>query len=109
MPGADSSDMSALAIEIPRWELHSELALVSPEVRSRALELLPERDPDALLTTPRPPLLVGPATPVEPERPVALPTALLAYTAYRFAHIARSCAFVVAGLVVVVSLADVLH
>ena len=46
--------MSAVAVdtvveEIELWELHSELVLVSPEVCRRALELLPERDPDAFL------------------------------------------------------------
>src|SRR5215211_790098 len=51
--------MSAVAAdtvveEIELWELHSELVLVCPEVCRRALELLPERDPDAFLTqTPR--------------------------------------------------------
>ena len=49
--------MSAVAVdtmveEIELWELHSELVLVSPEVCRRALELLPERDPDAFLARP---------------------------------------------------------
>ena len=39
--------------QIEPWELHSELVLVSPEVCERALELLPERDPDAFLAHPR--------------------------------------------------------
>jgi hypothetical protein len=40
----------AAADEVQPWELHSELVLVSPEVCRRALEELPERDPDAFLT-----------------------------------------------------------
>jgi hypothetical protein len=34
--------------------LHSELPLVCPELRKRALELLPEREPYAFLPQPRP-------------------------------------------------------
>ena len=37
--------------DIEGWELQSELVLVCPEVRKRARELLPERDPDAFLST----------------------------------------------------------
>lgn len=39
--------MSAVAVE--PWEVYSELALVSLEVRTRALERLPERRPYAFL------------------------------------------------------------
>jgi len=40
---------AAASMEIQPWELHSELMYVDPEVRRRALELLPERDPYAFL------------------------------------------------------------
>ena len=77
--------MSAVAVdnmaeEIKPWELHSELTLVSPEVGERALELLPERDPDAFLAR-----LRASAEAAEPGRA----TVVLRYTLWRFGQTAR--------------------
>ena len=67
------------ADEIEPWEAHSELSLVSPEVRRRLLELLP--DPEGHDVRPAPPPTAPlPAVPQEPEPAVRLRD-LLRYTA----------------------------
>jgi hypothetical protein len=83
--------------DVEPWEIHSELVLVSPEVYERALELLPERDPDAFLT--RLPRDVAALPAAEPS----LPTALVSYTVLRIAETARS-ALIVTGFVVALAL-----
>jgi hypothetical protein len=103
--------MSAVAVETPiePWELHSELVLVCPEVFRRALELLPERDPDAFLSRPRPPSVVRPR-PAEPAE-TAPPLAGIAfrYAAWRLGQTARSALIPLGALVALASLAEVLH
>ena len=85
--------MSAVAVdtmveEIELWELHSELALVSPEVCRRALELLPERDPDAFLARPRKPIALATVPPGESDEPARSAVALQ-YTLWRIGQSAR--------------------
>ena len=53
--------------EFEPWELHSELVLVCPEVKKRALELLPERDPDAFLARARDPVFAVAACNAVPD------------------------------------------
>jgi hypothetical protein len=110
MPTADTaSTVGAVALEtalrfdprprsVEAWEVHSELVLVSPEVYERARELLPERDPDALLASPS-----SVAAPVQARREPALPTAILSYAVLRLAETARS-GLIVVGLVVAFAL-----
>jgi hypothetical protein len=100
--------MSAVAVETPvePWELHSELVLVCPEVFTRALELLPERDPDTFLSRPRPPRVLR-AEPVEVAPPLA--GVAFRYALWRLGQTARSASIVTGALVVLASLAEVLH
>jgi hypothetical protein len=104
--------MSAVAVEAPvelesglriePWELHSELVLVCPEVCRRALELLPERDPDAYLARPREPVL-------PPAVAIGLPTAVFEYTLWRLGQTARPALVSLGALVALAYLAEVLH
>ena len=94
--------------EIGPWELHSELVLVCPELRARALELLPERDPDAFLARPREPQLTT-ITIDEDQRPTSLPMAVAGYALLRLIEIARTALVTVACVVALALLADVLH
>jgi hypothetical protein len=102
--------MSAVAVktveEIEPWELHSELVLVSPEVCRRALELLPERDPDAFLAR-RPESLVLTTVPLEESDAPALTAAILRYTLRRFGHSARFALAVALGSVGLALIAEV--
>jgi hypothetical protein len=107
MPRADKrDDLSAFAVEaavsdVKPWELHSELVFVCPEVWKRALELLPERDPDAFLR--RPPQVAS----GEPSG--SLPTAVVGYALLRLLETA-SCGLVAVGAVVALALlADAFH
>ena len=90
-------------------ELHSELVLVCPEVRERARELLPERDPDAFLVTLRQPLSPeatgADAVAIAPN----LPVAVVSYALWRLAETARSALVAVAAVVALALLAEVLH
>jgi hypothetical protein len=111
--------MSAVAVEPPvelesglrvePWELHSELVLVCPEVCRRALELLPERDPDAYLARPRDPVLLPPGTADDGQVDTGLPAAVFRYTLWRLVETARSALVSVGALVTLASLAEVLH
>lgn len=84
------------------WELHSELVLVSPEVCRRALEELPERDPDAFLTRWR--------SIVEAQAEESgTGEAIVRYTLWRFGQTARFGLGVVAVIVVLVLLAELWH
>jgi hypothetical protein len=98
---ADLGTVSAAA-EIQPWELHSELVLVCPEVCRRALELLPERDPDAFLVGP-------PRAPAEASLPHGLPAAVVGYAAWRLAETARFALVSVGALAALASLAEALH
>ncbi len=90
-------------VEIEPWELHSELVLVCPEVYKRALELLPERDPDAFLTSPRGPVLLAAGPAAQAEMAASLPMDVLAYTLWRLAEAAR-CGLVAVGAVIALAL-----
>jgi hypothetical protein len=92
--------------DIEPWELHSELSLVCPEVRERARELLPERDPDAFLTRPRQPDSLSPAVAVPAP---SLPLAALAYALWRLGEVTRSAAVAVTAVIVLALLAELLH
>ena len=94
--------------DIEPWELYSELVLVCPEIRTRALELLPERDPDAFLSMPRVPVLTT-GTVDETQRTTSLPVAVVGYTLLRMAETARSALVAVAAVVALALLAEVLH
>jgi hypothetical protein len=91
------------------WELHSELVLVCPEVRERARELLPERDPDAFLARPREPVLLPAGTVDEAHHTTSLPVAVVGYALWRLAETARSALVAVGAVVALALLAQVLH
>jgi hypothetical protein len=103
--------MSAVAVETPvePWELHSELVLVCPEVFKRALELLPDRDPDAFLSRPRPPKIVRPRAAESAEVTPALAGVAFRYAVWRLGQTARSALIPLGTLVALASLAEVLH
>jgi hypothetical protein len=89
--------------DIEPWEVHSELVLVSPEVYKRALDLLPERDPDAFLARPRDTSFE------EAHHTASLPVAVLGYTLWRLAETARSALMALATVVVLALLSELLH
>jgi hypothetical protein len=95
--------------EIEPWELHSELVLVCPEVKKRALELLPERDPDAFLAIAREPVSRPAGMAVAAQPTTRLPVAVFGYALWRLAETARTALFVVGGVVALALLAEVLH
>jgi hypothetical protein len=90
--------------DIEPSELHSELAFVCPEVRERARQLLPERDPDAFLIRRRRPL----PEVAEEARP-SLPIAVVGYTIWRLLEAARTGFVAVVAVVALALLVDVLH
>ncbi|HET8652018.1 MAG TPA: hypothetical protein VFM13_05555 [Gaiellaceae bacterium] len=95
--------MSAVAVdsmveEIELWELHSELVLVSPEVCRRALELMPERDPEAFLDRPRD----------ESEAPARVALALR-YALWRCGQSARFALAVTVAAVGLALIAEMVH
>ncbi|HLM36669.1 MAG TPA: hypothetical protein VK287_02645 [Gaiellaceae bacterium] len=95
--------------DIEPWELHSELALVSPEVCRRARELLPDRDPYAFLDQPRE-LILLPAAPVDEEEPeLGLRQAVAGYAAQRLFDTARFALYAIGFLAGLASLAELLH
>jgi hypothetical protein len=95
--------MSAAGLVEP-WEVHSELVLVSPEVYARALELLPQRDPDAFFEK-RP----RAAATEQVQRDPGLPTAIVGYTVLRLAQTARSALIVVGAVVAFALIAQILR
>ena len=101
--------LSEKSCDIEPWEVHSELALVCPEVSERVRELLPERDPDAFLSRLREP---APALETVPGAVAIAPSAFLAVVAYalwRLAETARVALVAVGAVVVLALLAEVLH
>jgi hypothetical protein len=85
--------------EFELWELHSELVLVCPELRTRSRELLPERDPHAFLTE-RPRLTLVPPEGASERRPDArLPAVALLYALSQMARV-LSTGLAAIGLVV---------
>ncbi|TML44383.1 MAG: hypothetical protein E6G19_08965 [Actinobacteria bacterium] len=95
--------------DVKPWELHSELALVCPEVRECARELLPERDPDAFLARVRAPVLRPAGTVDEAQDATSLPVAVAGYALWRLAETVRSGLVAVAAVVALAVLAQVLH
>jgi hypothetical protein len=92
--------------DIEPWELHSELVLVSPEVCTRALEELPERDPDAFLS--RPPSVANRSASEQEAAPLPAQP-LLGYTLWRFGETARVGLLIVGSVVAVTCLIELLH
>jgi len=99
----------AADVEIEHWELHSELVLVCPEIRERARELLPARDPDAFLARTREPASRPAATAVDAQPATRPPLAVVLYALWRLAETVRTALFVVGGVVALALLAEVLH
>jgi hypothetical protein len=105
--------MSAVAVdtmveEIELWELHSELVLVSPEVCRRALELLPERDPDAFLARPRTSIVLASIASEETDSSTRAGV-ILRYTLWRLGHSARFALAVTVGAVALALFAEVVR
>jgi hypothetical protein len=94
---------------IQLWELHSELSVVSAEVRKRALELLPERDPSGFLSVLRRPNAFDSAGRTEAETALTLPLAVAVYALARIAQMVRSAACFVAGAVALASFVELLR
>jgi hypothetical protein len=108
MPGDERDPVPNRQIE--PWELHSELALVCPEVCERARELLPERDPDAFLARAREPVsLLETRTVDEPQRRSSLLVALVGYAVWRLLETARIALFTLTAVIVLALLAELLH
>src|SRR6266516_6850678 len=108
------SPVSAVTVEtsngeIEPWELHSELVLVSPEVCRRALELLPERDPDAFMAELRQPSPLPSTATDERELSLGLPAAIFQYALRRVGQTARVGLLTVGAVVALASLAELLH
>jgi hypothetical protein len=91
------------------WELHSELALVCPEVRERARDLLPERDPDMFLVRAPERVSIAAGTINEAQPTTSLPVAVVGYTLWRLAETARSALLALGAIVALALLAQVLH
>ena len=109
-PVADPPTVPALAAPAPAdvepWEAHSELSLVSPEVRQRLLELLPEPDAYSVPPLPRPSVPL-PVAPQKEERGVRVRD-LLRYTVRRVGETVRLGLTIVGAIFVLALLAEVL-
>jgi hypothetical protein len=92
--------------DVEPWEIHSELVLVSPEVCRRALEELPERDPDAFLTR-SPTFQEAPASGSRAAPPFLV--AVFGYAFWRLGQRARFGLLIVGGLIALASLAELLR
>jgi hypothetical protein len=92
----------APAPRIKPWELQSELALVSAEVRALALKRLPERDAYAFLN---PAPTASPALPAAPSHSRAVAT----YALLRLAQTARLGLTCAAALAFLAAVAEVVH
>ena len=94
------------AADIQPWEAHSELSLVSPEVRQRLLELLPERDVYSVPPLPRTsePLPIA----QQKEKPGVRARDLLGYTVRRVGEMVRLGLTIVGAIFVLALLAEVL-
>ena len=95
--------MSSVAVE--RWEVYSELALVSREVRTRALERLPERRPYAFLDFPPAAVLAEPTAGMEAH----LTHGVSAYLLRRMLRTAQTGLLLVAALTAFALAADIFH
>jgi hypothetical protein len=94
---------------IEQWELHSELALVCPEVRKRALELLAERNPGALLARTGEPISRLATTIHEAQHTSSLPVAVVRYTLWRLIETARSAAIAIGAAVALALIAEMVR
>jgi hypothetical protein len=94
------------AADVQPWEAHSELSLVSPEVRQRLLELLPEREAYRVPPLPRPsvPLPVAP----QKEKLGVRARDLIRYTVRRVGEMVRLGLTIVGAIFVLALLAEVL-
>jgi hypothetical protein len=95
----------ATKTDIELWEVHSELILVCPEVWKRALELLPERDPDAFLAGHSATVFAA----EEAHSGASLPVAVVGYTLWRLAETGRSALWMVGAVIALALLAQVVH
>jgi hypothetical protein len=107
-PGIEEHEPAADR-EIEPWELHSELVVVCPELRKRALALLPERDPDAFLTPSQVPAPLPPDTIGELPEATSLPVAVIGYTLWRLVDTARSAFIAIGAAVALTLLAEIVH
>jgi hypothetical protein len=98
---------SAANTAIEPWEVHSELVLVCPEVYKRALELLPERDPEAFQHRPRDPIVLAAGTADKAQNADSLPVAVLGYALWRLAETARTAFWAVGTVIALALLAQV--
>jgi hypothetical protein len=89
--------------------MHSELALVCPQVRMCARALLPDRDPHAFLDRPSAPISPRNDTADEAHYPQSLPLAVVGYTLWRLADTARTALLALGTVVVLALLAQLLH
>jgi hypothetical protein len=94
--------------DVEPWELHSELVLVCPEVRERARELLPGRDPETSRSRLR--ALASSSSGTDPfANAPKLPVAVVGYALWRLAETARSALVVIAAVVALAVLAEILR
>jgi hypothetical protein len=106
----EPDEARATTADIEPWELHSELVLVCPEVCARALELLPERDPDAFLVRrEQQPFSVALPLDAQDEQATGLGTAVVAYALWRIADTAQRAVIALGLLAAVALLAEVVH
>jgi hypothetical protein len=95
--------------DIELWELHSELALVSAEVRTRARDLLPERNPYSFLSRPREGISLPPGAADQPHASTSLPEAVFGYALWRLVETARAALFAIGAIFALTLLAEFLH
>jgi hypothetical protein len=93
--------------DVAPWELHSELVLVCPEVRERARELLPGRDPETSRSRLR--ALASSSSGTDVANAPKLPVAVVGYALWRLAETARSALVVIAAVVALAVLAEILR
>jgi hypothetical protein len=93
--------------DVEPWELHSELVLVCPEVRERARELLPGRDPETSRSRLR--ALASSSSGTDVANAPKLPVAVVGYALWRLAETARSALVVIAAVVALAVLAEILR
>lgn len=98
--------MGAIAVDVPHDlpVLHSELVLVCPELRKRALELLPEREPYAFLLR-----RTAVAAADAPPPPQAVAREVVAYAALRAINALRIGLIFAAALGAFAMLAELPH
>ena len=99
--------MSAVALDIQPWELHSELVLVCPELRGRSLELLPQRPPESSPTPPLTPTVLRPLAAAEDELPLR-PEKLRSFTLRRFGESLRTGLTIIGAFFTLAMIAELL-